>query len=256
MSIGLPAAAFAGGDAAAGKTKATACMACHAGSSPNDDIPHLAGQRATYIVKQLKAFKATDRKNVVMNALTTVLSEADIDNLATFYAAQASGSDDTAPPEVTGVKKTKMGFPKDFPKGFVLYRTTNKPDGVTVAKQWINKIGFDAMKAGKDKLPSGTVIFAENWAAKLDADKKAVADKDGTFVPDKLKGYEGMEVGAGFDTGYPELLMNRDWNYSLFAPDKKPREFNQAVCLACHIPAASTDYVFTFDKIKAKATGK
>ena len=47
MSLGLPAAALAGGDATAGKTKATACMACHVSASPTDDTPHLAGQRAT-----------------------------------------------------------------------------------------------------------------------------------------------------------------------------------------------------------------
>jgi hypothetical protein len=150
-----------------------------------------------------------------------------------------------------------MAFPRDFPKGFTLYRSVNKPDGVTVARQYINKAGFDAVKAGKAKLPDGTVIFVENYAAKLDADKKAVADKDGIWATDKLKGYEGMEARAGFDNGFPALLVNHDWNYAVFGPDKAPRtEVNQAICLACHVPAASTDYVFTFDKIKAKVGAK
>lgn len=256
MSL-APTAVFAGGDAGAGKSKATACMACHTGTSPTDDMPHLAGQRATYVVKQLKAFKAGDRKNPVMNGITAGMTEADIDNIAAFWAGQPAGSDEATPPDVAAVKKGKMAFPKDFPKGFTLYRSTNKPDGVTVARQYINKIGFDAIKAGKDKLPDGTVIMVENYAAKLGADKKGIPDKDGVFATDKLKGYEGMEVRAGFDAGYPELLVNRDWNYAVFAPDKAPRaEVNQAICLACHVPAAATDYVFTFDKIKAKATGK
>lgn len=257
ISLGVPAAARAGGDAGAGKTKATACMACHVSASPTDDTPHLAGQRATYLVKQLKAFKAGDRKNPVMNGLTSALNEADIDNIAAFWAGERPGSDTNLPAEIAAVKKSKMAFPRDFPKGFVQYRTVNKPDGTTVAKQYINKVGFDAIKAGKDKLPDGTVIMVENYAAKLGPDKKAIADKDGTFVADKLKGYEGMEARAGFETGYPELLTNHDWNYAVFGPDKKPRsEVNQAICLACHVPAASKDYVFTLDKIQDKARAK
>jgi len=252
MSLGLPAAAFAGGDAAAGKTKATACMACHVSASPTDDTPHLAGQRATYIAKQLKAYKAGDRKQPVMNAMAGALSEGDIDNLAAFWAAEAAGSDTTLPADLAAVKKGHMAFPKDFPKGFIQYRTTTKGDG-TIAKQWINKTGMDAVKAGKDKLSDGSVLIVENYVPKLDADKKPVTEKDGTPAVDKLKNYEGMEVRAGWDKGYPELLVNRDWNYAVFMPDKSVREVNQAICLSCHIPAASTDYVFTLDKIKAKA---
>ena len=50
-----PAVTSAGGDAAAGKTKAVACAVCHTAIG-NSDTPHLVGQRETYIVKQMKAF--------------------------------------------------------------------------------------------------------------------------------------------------------------------------------------------------------
>jgi cytochrome c553 len=256
ISFGLPAIARAGGDAAAGKALSANCQACHAGDNLGD-TPRLAGQRPTYIVKQLKAFKAGDRKLPMMNAMTSVLDDAAIDNLAAFWSSQPAGSDLTVPPEIAAVRKGKMTFPRDFPKGFVLYRSVNKPDGATVARQYINKAGFDAVKAGKDKLPDGTVILVENYAVKLDADKKTTADKDGIWVTDKLKAYEGMEARAGWDKGYPELLINHDWNYAVFGPDKAPRaEVNQAICLSCHIPAAAKDYVFTLDKIQDKAKQK
>jgi hemoglobin len=252
ISAGLPAVARAGGDAAAGKTLATACMACHVGDT--GDTPHLAGQRPTYLAKQLKAFKAGDRKNPVMNGITTILDDAAVDNLAAFWSSQAAGSDATLPPDIAAVKKSKMAFPRDFPKGYTLYRSVNKPDGATVARQYINKPGFDAIKAGKDKLPDGTVILVENYAVKLGADGKPTADKDGIWATDKLKAYEGMEARTGWDTGFPALLVNHDWNYAVFGPDKAARtEVNQAICLACHVPAAGNDYVFTFDKIKGKA---
>ncbi len=247
LSLGAPAAALAGGDASAGATKGQACESCHLATT--GDTPQLAGQRETYIVKQLKAFKAGDRKNPVMNAITSVLSDADMDNLAAAWNKRAS-SDTTLSPGATAAAKTKMAFPKDFPKGFVLYRTVAKPDGATVAKQYINNAGFAAVKAGKTQLPDGTVILVENYS------KKSGAAKD-SLETDALKGYEGMEARANWDKGFPELLVNHDWNYAVFAPDKSVRaEVNQAICLACHIPAASKDYVFTFEHIQDKAKGK
>lgn len=245
--LGLPAAAHAGGDASAAAAKSQACEACHLATV--GDVPQLAGQRETYIVKQLKAFKAGDRKHPVMQAITSVLSEADMDNLAAAWNKH-SPTDTAVPPNVAAAQKTKMTFPKDFPKGYVLYRTVAKPDGATVAKQYINNAGFAAVKAGKDKLPDGTIIMVENYS------KKPGAAKD-SIETDALKGYEGMEARAGWDKGFPELLMNHDWNYAVFAPDKSVRnEVNQAICLSCHIPAAGKDYVFTLDHIQDKAKGK
>lgn len=249
LSFSIPAVAHAGGDASAAAAKSQACEACHLATT--GDIPQLAGQRETYIVKQLKAFKAGDRKHSppVMNAIASALSDADMDNLAAFWNKR-SPTDTTVPPNVAAAQKTKMTFPRDFPRGFVLYRTVAKPDGVTVAKQYINSAGFAAVKAGKDKLPDGTIILVENYS------KKAGAAKD-SIETDALKGYEGMEARAGWDKGFPELLMNHDWNYAVFAPDKSVRnEVNQAICLSCHIPAANKDYVFTLDHIQDKAKGK
>ena len=45
------------------------------------------------------------------------------------------------------------------------------------------------------------------------------------------------------------------------APDSTPdktvsNEFNQAVCLACHIPAAGNNYVFGVKKMQTAANAK
>lgn len=81
--------AFAAGDAAAGKTKAATCAGCHGanGISAVPMYPNLAGQKATYTVKQLKAFKSGDRKDPTMNAMAKPLSDADIENLAAYFAS-------------------------------------------------------------------------------------------------------------------------------------------------------------------------
>ncbi len=76
------------GDAAAGKAKSATCIACHGaeGISNNDLWPNLAGQKAAYMVKQMKAFRDGSRKDPMMEPMSKPLSDADIDNLSAFYS--------------------------------------------------------------------------------------------------------------------------------------------------------------------------
>ncbi len=76
-------------DIAAGKTKALfVCSDCHgaAGVSVVANFPNLAGQKEIYLIAQLNAFKAGRRKNQEMNLIARQLSDADIANVAAFYA--------------------------------------------------------------------------------------------------------------------------------------------------------------------------
>ncbi len=83
-------------DAAAGKAVAgQLCAACH-GADGNSTIavnPKLAGQHPEYIYKQLANFKSKDGKpaervNAVMAGMAAGLSEADMRNVAAYYASQ------------------------------------------------------------------------------------------------------------------------------------------------------------------------
>ena len=254
LVFSAPAVTSAGGDAAAGKPKSMACAACHTNVGTSD-TPHLAGQRETYIVKQLKAFKAGDRKHPVMNAMAGVLSDADVENVAAFWSSQPAGSDATTPEEVASAKKTKMTFPKDFPKGFTQYDAKNRDDQHVVALHYVNAIGLKAAKEGK-QLPDGSVIVIVKSAPRMDADKKPITGKDGLWETDKIAIYEGMEARANWGKDVPELLRNQNWNYALFNADKSPKEVNQAICLTCHLPVAAQGYVFGLKKIQAKAGAK
>ena len=78
------------GDPAAGKKAAAACANCHGaeGISPNDTWPNLAGQHAAYLARILAAYKSGDQKDVAMTPLAQALGDADIQNLAAYYASQ------------------------------------------------------------------------------------------------------------------------------------------------------------------------
>jgi len=251
--VALTTAAHAAGNVADGKAKSVACQACHVAIPATGDTPHLAGQRETYIIKQLKAFKAGERKNPLMSAIASQLSENDIENVAAYWSGQAAGSDTNASDAVIAIKKSQMTFPKDFPKGYFLYDTTNKDDQNAVSKSYVNSVGLAAAKAGKP-LPDGSAILVVNYAAKLDGNKKPALEKDGSWAVDKVMSYAGMESRAGWGKDIPELLRNTNWNYGVFGPDKAPRtEINQAVCLACHKPTAATSFVFGLKEIQQKA---
>ena len=86
--MGSMGSAMAAGDAAAGKVKAAVCAACHGanGISANALWPNLAGQKADYIVKQLKAFKAGVRKDPLMSPQAAQLSDQDMENLAAYFS--------------------------------------------------------------------------------------------------------------------------------------------------------------------------
>src|SRR6202035_3175979 len=77
------------GDVKAGRAKALMCQACHGldGLSKVPDAPNIAGQIEPYIVAQLQAYKSGTRKNDAMSVVAPSLSDADIENLAAYFAA-------------------------------------------------------------------------------------------------------------------------------------------------------------------------
>ena len=77
------------GDAAAGKTKSDGCSGCHGlnGHSTMPANPNLAGQKEQYLVKALKEYRAGTRPDAVMAAMAKGLSDADIADLAAYYAS-------------------------------------------------------------------------------------------------------------------------------------------------------------------------
>lgn len=86
----------------AGKAKAAVCAACHGadGNSPIAIYPKLAGQSAGYIVKQLQEFKAGTRKDPVMAPMAAALSEQDMLEVASYFAAQKAVVADSAGSDV------------------------------------------------------------------------------------------------------------------------------------------------------------
>ena len=69
---------------------AALCSSCHGldGIGITADYPSLAGQHQDYLAQALKEYRKGDRKNAIMATFVTQLSDADIEQIASYYAAQ------------------------------------------------------------------------------------------------------------------------------------------------------------------------
>lgn len=81
------------GDPVAGKNKLQSllCQECHGedGISVSTFAPHLAGQYAGYIVKQVHDFQTGARDNPTMTMMADTIDETTLQDVAAFYASRS-----------------------------------------------------------------------------------------------------------------------------------------------------------------------
>jgi hypothetical protein len=145
----------------------------------------------------------------------------------------------------------KVTFPENYAKG-VVYMTIDRAQNKQLTEYYVSPEALDAARKGMP-LPSGTVIAAVGFAAKLDEQGNPVKDANGHFVKTgNPLGYRVMEKRAGWGADYPDDKRNGEWEYQVFRPD---RTVNTTAdlngCFGCHKPQDKQDFVFTYDKLKA-----
>lgn len=85
-------AAWAAGDAEAGRNKAETCFGCHAIPNytsvyPTYNVPKLGGQHADRIVAALQAYQTGARQHPTMSLQAASLSSEDIADIAAYFAS-------------------------------------------------------------------------------------------------------------------------------------------------------------------------
>jgi cytochrome c553 len=73
------------GDINAGKTKSQGCAQCHGDNGKED--PPIAGMAEANFIKAMKDFQTGERKHKKMAKAASGLSDADIADLAAYYAS-------------------------------------------------------------------------------------------------------------------------------------------------------------------------
>lgn len=98
-------AALANSDKAAGAAVAQGtCVACHAadGTSPDPSVPHMAGQSAYAVFKELQDYKSGARTNDIMSPMAQTLSDKQMADVAAYYASLKPAGLDAAHPTFAG----------------------------------------------------------------------------------------------------------------------------------------------------------
>jgi len=101
----------AAGDVGAGKTIAERdCKTCHGldGKGVAPAIPHLAAQRDRYLLASLAEYKEGKRTHAALRDLTKNMSDADMRNIAAYYASQ---------PPVVNAAATDVKHSSPYEKG-------------------------------------------------------------------------------------------------------------------------------------------
>ena len=95
LLLGFAGSAFAQADAGKEalyvKSLAATCANCHGTDGKaveGSSVVSIAGLDKTYMVTQMKAFKAGTRPATIMHQLSKGYSDAQIETLATYFAAQ------------------------------------------------------------------------------------------------------------------------------------------------------------------------
>jgi len=103
------------GSASAGQQKSATCAACHGadGNSVTPIWPSLAGQHATYLVRQLQAYRERQRADVGMQGFAGTLSEQDMLDLGAYFSEQTMAPKGADPAMVDrGQRIYRAGIPE------------------------------------------------------------------------------------------------------------------------------------------------
>lgn len=97
--LGSASLSLAAGNPEAGEEKAGLCAGCHGddGNAAAPIFPKLAGQHASYLIKQLHDFRSQKRVEPTMNAMAEPLTDEDVLDLAAFYTSKKITHEESAP---------------------------------------------------------------------------------------------------------------------------------------------------------------
>jgi hypothetical protein len=148
----------------------------------------------------------------------------------------------TADPDAGG----KVVFPGRYADG-VMYATLDRPAKDDPAapespaqsrKYYATASAIKALRNG-EPIPSGSVITMVKYGAALNAQGEPLRHDNGRFIRGELLGFSVMEKRTA-------------WAFQDFTADGRPKLItNRTACVECHRSQEKTDFLFTWQKIKA-----
>jgi len=144
-----------------------------------------------------------------------------------------------------------LDFPEGYKENFTLYFTGDRVfEEEQTIKIFANDIALEGVQ--KDgKLPDGSVLVAELYAALKDSEGDVVESQIGRRVPGDFKAIAVMERRKGWDDQYPEELKVGDWEFEVFSTSGENLGKDTSGCRECHYPLTDTEFMFSVEHLAA-----
>ena len=142
----------------------------------------------------------------------------------------------------------RIQFPAGYKDNILKYLSLDRTrkDG-RIIRLFATKETLVADQAGKE-LPYGTVLVAELYKAKKDADGEVIESALGRRIPGKFAAFAVMQKGEGWGEKFSPEFRNGDWDYAIFSPKGERlvvKDLND-FC-ACRQPFAKTQHLFSLE---------
>lgn len=160
LGAALTAPVFAAGDAKLGEALVVACVACHGdgGNSTTPNFPKLAGQGGKYLLKQLNDIKSGNRVVTEMTGVLDKLSDADMANIAAYFASKPASLSGSKPLKV----KVNSGEQVDgLALGTKIFRAGNATTSVPACSGCHSPLGLGNAPAGYPRLSGQHAAYIE-----------------------------------------------------------------------------------------------
>jgi len=143
----------------------------------------------------------------------------------------------------------KVEWPAEYKTTFTHYfsgdRTANDKQVIRI---FANPIAVQGAQSD-GKLPYGSVLVAELYSVKLDADGAAIESALGRRIIEKLAAVVVMQRGEGFDAEYPNELKVGDWEFAVFGPSGDRLNKDVTGCRECHHPLTDKEFVWSYEHL-------
>lgn len=143
-----------------------------------------------------------------------------------------------------------VNWPGHYKSNFTHYfsgdRTANNHQ---IIRLYANDVAISGARTN-GKLPDGSVVVGELYAAQMDGKGQPVLSGLGRRITEKLSAIVVMERGEGFDVGYPEPLTTGNWEFAVFSPAGKKLDKDITGCRACHHPLTEKEFLFSYEHLR------
>ena len=146
-----------------------------------------------------------------------------------------------------GGRNDQVPYPQGYEDSFTHYNTQNRANNKQIADMYANDIAINSVKSGS--LAEGSIIVMEVHKPEVDEAGKPVVGKDGLFIKKKFAAVAVMEKRSDWGADYAADERAGEWGFALYDTKGMPKE-NGLDCATCHQPLTSTNFMFTFPKLK------